>query len=72
VPAIIAAYGARYLARGGAAERLEGDAPVKRLVILEFPDMTRLRAFYGSAEYRPLLAMRQRAAKSHLIAIEGV
>jgi uncharacterized protein (DUF1330 family) len=72
VPAIIAAYGGRYLARGGAVERLEGDAPLNRLVILEFPDMARLKAFYNSAEYQPLLAIRKRAARSNLLAIEGV
>ena len=72
VPAIIAAYGGRYLARGGAVERLEGKAAVNRLVIVEFPDMVQLRAFYNSAEYQPLLAIRQRAARSNLLAIEGV
>lgn len=72
VPAVIAAYGGRYLARGGAIVRLEGDAPAGRLVILEFPDMARLRAFYDSPEYRPLLAIRERASRSTLIAIEGV
>jgi uncharacterized protein (DUF1330 family) len=72
VPAIIAAYGGRYLARGGAVERLEGNAPVNRLVIVEFPDMVQRKAFYNSAEYHPLLAIRQRAARSNLLAIEGV
>jgi uncharacterized protein (DUF1330 family) len=72
VPAIIAAYGGRYLARGGAVERLEGNTPVNRLVIVEFPDMVQLKAFYNSAEYQPLLAIRQRAARSNLLAIEGV
>ena len=72
MPAVIAAYGGRYLARGGAAKRLEGDAPINRLVILEFPGMEQLNAFYNSAEYQPLLAIRLRAAKSNLLAIEGV
>jgi uncharacterized protein (DUF1330 family) len=72
VPAIIAAYGGRYLARGGAVERLEGDAPLNRLVILEFSDIAQLKAFYNSAEYQPLLAIRKRAARSSLLAIEGV
>ena len=72
VPAAIAAYGGRYLARGGAVRRLEGDLPMHRLVILEFPDMEHLNAFYNSAEYQPLLTIRQRAAKSNLLAIEGV
>jgi len=72
VPVIITEYGGRYLVRGGAVERLEGDAPLNRLIILEFPDMARLKAFYNSAQYQPLLAMRQRAAISTLLAIEGV
>jgi uncharacterized protein (DUF1330 family) len=72
VPAVIAAYGGRYLVRGGALERLEGSAPLNRMVILEFPDMARLKAFYQSAQYQPLLAMRQRAATATLLAIEGV
>ena len=37
VPAITAAHGGRYLARGGAAEALEGEVAANRLVILEFP-----------------------------------
>jgi uncharacterized protein (DUF1330 family) len=72
VPAIIAAYGGRYLVRGGATAALEGAPPASRQVILEFPDMARLRAFYDSPEYRPLLAIRQRTARSTLFAIEGV
>ena len=72
VPAIIAAHGGRYLARGGASQRLEGDSGAHRLVIVEFPDMARLQAFYASPEYRPLIAMRQRASRSSLMAVEGV
>ena len=72
VPAVIAAYGGRYLARGGSVKRLEGDVPIDRLVILEFPNMEQLTAFYNSAEYQPLLTIRQRAAKSNLLAFEGV
>ena len=72
VPAVIEAFGGRYLVRGGRFETLEGDAPGSRLVIVEFPDMSRLKAFYNSAEYLPLLEMRNRAAISTLLAIEGV
>ncbi len=71
VPAVVAQYGGRYLVRGGAATLHEGDVAPKRLVILEFADMTQLQAFYNSAEYKPLLALRARAAKTRLISIEG-
>jgi uncharacterized protein (DUF1330 family) len=72
VPAAIAAHGGRYLARGGTAELLEGQGEPQRLVILEFPDLARLRAFHRSPEYRPLIALRQRAARSRLLAVEGL
>lgn len=72
VPAVIAAHGGRYLVRGGATEVLEGQASVVRQVILEFPDMARLKGFYFSPEYQRLVAIRQRAARGHLLAIEGM
>jgi uncharacterized protein (DUF1330 family) len=72
VPAAIAAYGGRYLARGGAAELLEGGPAPRRQVVLEFPDMASLRAFYDSPEYRPLRDLRQRASTGRLVAVEGV
>jgi uncharacterized protein (DUF1330 family) len=72
VPAVIAAHGGRYLVRGGSVDVLEGDALGNRLVIVEFPDMSRLKAFYRCSEYQPLLEIRNRSAISTLLAIEGV
>ncbi len=72
VLATIEAFGGRYLVRGGATEVLEGDWTPKRMVILEFPDMVQLQAWYHSSEYRPLLALRQATANSTLIAVEGI
>ncbi|MBI5255112.1 MAG: DUF1330 domain-containing protein [Burkholderiales bacterium] len=72
VPAIIAAYGGRYLVRGGSTEVLEGDVQPLRQVILEFPDLAAAKAFYTSPEYRPLIAIRQRAARGSLVAIDGL
>lgn len=72
VPALIARYGGRYLARGGEAEVLEGDRAVRRTVLLEFPDMPALRAFYASPEYRPLLDLRRRSARSEVLIFDGV
>ena len=72
-PAVIAAHGGRYLVRGGATEVLEGDVQPLRQVILEFPDMAQLKAFYHSPAYQALVAVRQGATRGgHLLAIEGV
>lgn len=72
VPAIIAAHGGRYLVRGGTTEVLEGDWVPRRTVILEFPSREKLQAFYRSPEYQPLIAIRQRASNSRLVAVDGV
>ena len=72
VPAMITAHGGRYLVRGGAVEVLEGDGQALRQVILEFPDMTSLKAFYDSPEYTTARAIRQKASTGMLVAIEGV
>jgi len=72
VGASIAAFGGRFLARGGPVEVLEGDWSPKRLVIVEFPSMERLRAWYDSPEYAPALALRKRASISRLLMTEGV
>ena len=71
VPAVIAQYGGRYVVRGGAAEMIEGDGPLHRQVVLEFPDMAALRTWYASPEYAPLLAKRQRTARTKVIFVEG-
>lgn len=71
VPAMVAAHGGRYLVRGGAVEVLEGEGTVQRQVILEFPDMAALKAFYFSPGYTAAKAIRQQAATGTLVAIEG-
>jgi uncharacterized protein (DUF1330 family) len=71
VPAVIAQYGGTYLVRGGASETVEGTSPFKRLVVLQFPTMKQLRAFYHSAEYAPLIAMRQAASTGDVVLVEG-
>ena len=72
VPAVIAKYGGRYLARGGTTEVFEGGWSPHRGVVLEFPSMAQLKTWWDSPEYLPLRALRERTATSHLVAIEGV
>ena len=72
VPATIVAHGGRYLARGGLTQTLEGTWSPKRLVILEFPDVGRIRAWYRSPEYQPLIAIRQRTSNTELTIVEGI
>ena len=71
VLATIEKFGGRFLVRGGKAEGLEGAAPAGRLVILEFASFDQAEKWYRSAEYAPLIRMRQSASSGRLILVEG-
>ena len=64
-------HGARFLARGGETRGLEGRAR-GRNVVIEFPSMDEAMACYESEEYRAARAIRERAAQSELMIVEGV
>lgn len=68
----IASFGGRFLTRGGATEVVEGGWSPKRLVIVEFPTMARLREWYASPAYAPALELRKRSAVSNLVMVEGI
>jgi uncharacterized protein (DUF1330 family) len=68
---LVTRHGGRFIVRGGAHETLEGEWQPKRLVVIEFPDMAALKAWYGSSEYTRLIALRQGASRGSLVAVEG-
>jgi uncharacterized protein (DUF1330 family) len=67
----VALYGGRYLARGGAAEVLEGNWVPNRLVILEFESSDRAKEWLRSKEYQPAREIRHRTAVANMILIPG-
>lgn len=69
---MIERHGGRYLTRPGSHEMLEGHWQPNRVVIVAFPDMVSLKAWYFAPDYQPLIAKRQAAARDVMIAIEGV
>ncbi len=71
-PATIAPFGGRFIVRGGRAEKLEGDTPVNRIVILEFDSYEQAKAWYASDGYRVAKAVRVSAAIASLLVVEGV
>jgi len=68
---MIERYGGRYLTRGGSHEVLDGTWKPTRVVIVEFPDMDALRAWFESPEYQPLITLRRRAGTDVVMAIDG-
>jgi uncharacterized protein (DUF1330 family) len=71
-PPSIAAYGGRYVARGGQVETLEGTWAPQRLVILEFPSLAQAKAWWRSTEYEQAKALRHATARTQMIAVEGL
>ncbi len=63
-------YGARFLTRGGPAERPEGGMR-SRVVVIEFPDHAAALACYRSPEYARAMALRQGKADLDLAIVEG-
>lgn len=69
-PDIVNQFGGRYLSIGGEVKVLEGDWEPRRTIIIEFPDMNALDAFYESEAYAALRPIRWASADSRLVAIE--
>jgi uncharacterized protein (DUF1330 family) len=71
---IIAKHGGAYLTRGGSHKMPEGGHwKPERVVIIEFPDIDALNAWYNSPEYQPLIALRKECTSDldMLITLEG-
>ena len=68
----VAAYGGRYVVRGGAAEVLEGDWVPNRLVVLEFPTAAQAQAWWASPEYSVAKEIRQRTARTNMVLATGM
>jgi uncharacterized protein (DUF1330 family) len=64
-------YNAKFLARGGKTEVLEGQARARN-VIIEFASMDDALACYNSPEYTKARAFRQKASTGEFILVEGV
>ncbi|HKU72203.1 MAG TPA: DUF1330 domain-containing protein [Burkholderiales bacterium] len=68
----VADYGGRFIVRGGQTEVLDGDWIPKRVVILEFPGMAEARRWRASPEYAKAVEIRNKAAKTQMILVEGL
>ncbi|HYL36548.1 MAG TPA: DUF1330 domain-containing protein [Bryobacteraceae bacterium] len=72
VPALIRRHGGEYLVRGGKCEVIEGNWQPQRLVLFRFPNLQSIHAFFNDPDYQPLKDLRQRAAHTQAIAMEGL
>ena len=70
-PATLAAYDGQFVVRGGKTEALEGDWQPQRVVVLQFPTVEKAKAWYASPAYAGAKAIRQKAASTKMMLVEG-
>ncbi|MGW3787279.1 DUF1330 domain-containing protein [Micromonospora chokoriensis] len=71
IQATLVPFGGRFIVHGGPIEVLEGDWPGD-LVIIEFPDLSAARSWYGSSAYQEIKPLRTRHLAGEVILVEGV
>ena len=72
VPAILARYGGKVLARGGRYQILEGPHKFHRFVVIEFPSLEQALACHDSPEYQEAAGFRKGGAgEVELVIVEG-
>jgi uncharacterized protein (DUF1330 family) len=67
----VAAFGGRYVVRGGPIDNIEGDWSPGRMVIIEFDSVERAKAWYDSQMYEEAKALRIRSTMSSLMIVQG-
>ena len=71
-PAAFKQYGAKFLARGGRSQALEGCETPQRTVVIEFESYEQALACYQSAEYQEAASHRKGVADAQIVIVEGV
>jgi uncharacterized protein (DUF1330 family) len=71
VPQTIAAFGGKYLVRGGHATQLEGQAQGERNVLIEFPSREIAEAWYNSEAYQAIIQHRIKNSEGSLTIVDG-
>ena len=65
-------HDAKFLARGGAYELLEGDLGGKRHVVIEFKDLATARACWKSKTYQEAREHRLASSRGSVTIVEGI
>jgi uncharacterized protein (DUF1330 family) len=71
IQATLDPFGGRFVVHGAEVDVVEGDWP-GTIVIVEFPDADRIRAWYRSPAYQEILHLRTDHIDGDVIVVEGV
>ncbi|MFO1296357.1 MAG: DUF1330 domain-containing protein [Rubrivivax sp.] len=68
----IGAFGGRFLAAGAMPQPVEGDWPLRRMIVHQWPDAQAFYQWYESSPYVPWRQIRQRAADTDMVLLQGI
>jgi uncharacterized protein (DUF1330 family) len=71
IDATLAPFGGRFIVHGGELEVLEGSWP-GHVIVIEFPDRDRAKAWYHSDDYQAIVALRTDNSQSDVLMVDGV
>jgi uncharacterized protein (DUF1330 family) len=71
IPSTLEPFGGRFLVRGGKVTRVEGDAPLPRISIIEFDSLDKAQKWYNSPDYLKLIPVRQVVMKTNSFIAEN-
>jgi uncharacterized protein (DUF1330 family) len=72
VPETLAPFNHQYLVRSSKIQALEGEPPKGGIVVIAFDSAEKAREWYDSPAYAAIRPIRQSAARSRIIIVEGV
>ncbi len=70
VPGTLAPWGAEVVFRGKRVAALAGEIPHPDAVVIRFPSVAAVDAWFSSSAYQSLIALRQEAAEMVLLSYE--
>lgn len=68
----IGAFGGRFLAAGALPQPVEGEWPMRRMIVHQWPSAQVFFQWYESSSYAPWRQIRQRAADTELLLVQGI
>jgi uncharacterized protein (DUF1330 family) len=71
-PGSLKPFGGKFIVRGGKTELIEGTQEPQRIVILEFENSEKAKAWWNSPEYSNAKKLRQATATTRMILVDGV
>ena len=67
----VAKHGGKVIVGGTKIEVADGSWSPVGMVVLEFENLQKAKAWYNSSDYKPLVARRTRSANSGVVFIDG-